>query len=181
MKKLQAVFSILSLILVFFSGCSSSLKTFDAKQKASVGVPINTPVLVKVTERTSYIVDPRRKEFEEFCTPSVNTTFQYHALGERSYVAFEPALLGKGEFKIEFHENGALKSISLNSDASAGVDKVNDLLKAVAPYVAAPLGLTKETRTAQEETAQSMRDRYCLKTQTEVISIERIIPILNHR
>ncbi len=174
MKKLQAVSITLSLILVFFSGCSSSLKTFDAKQNVSVGIPINTPTLVKVTERTSYMVDPRKKEFEEFCKPSLNTTFQYQALGEQSYVAFEPALLGKGEFKIEFHENGALKSISLNSDASTGIDKVNDLLKTVAPYVAAPLGLTKEMKATQEETAQSMRDRYCLKTQTEVISIERI-------
>ncbi|HEX2964432.1 MAG TPA: hypothetical protein VHO84_01530 [Syntrophorhabdaceae bacterium] len=174
MKKLQITSIALFLSALLLTGCSSSLKTFDEKQRLSVGIPINTPVLVKVTERTIYAVDPRNREFEEFCVPSISTTFQYHTLGERSYVAFDPAFFGKGEFKIEFHENGGLKSIVLNSDASTGVDKMNDLLKTVAPYIAAPLGLTKEMKTVQEGTAQSMKEKYCIKTQTEIISIERI-------
>jgi hypothetical protein len=156
-------------------GCASSLKTFDDKNQLSVGIPINTPVLVKITEHVRYEVDPKHEEFAGYCKPDINVTYQSLALGERSYIAFNPAPLGKGEFKIEFHENGTLKSVSLNSDAAAGADKVNDVLKTVLPYTAAPISGMKEIKAAgAEETAQKVKEKYCIKKGTEVISAERV-------
>ena len=60
------------------------------------------------------------------------------ALGERSYISFAPGELGKGESELEFNDAGLLKSVSLNSDATAGAAQVNELLKTVLPFVAAP-------------------------------------------
>ncbi len=114
--------------IVLLGGCASSLKTFDAQKNPSVGIPVGSPVLVKITEKTTYEVDPKHKEFENYCKPDVNATYKFLPLGERVYIAFDPAIWGKGEFKVEFNDNGALKSVSLNSDASAGVQSVNELL-----------------------------------------------------
>lgn len=160
----------------FVTGCASSLKTFDAKSKPSVGIPIGTPVLVKITEETTYEVAPgdENAKYKDFCKSDVNSKYQFLALGERSYIAFDPAPLGKGEFKIEFNDAGVLKTVSLNSDATAGTEKVTGLLETVLPYLAAP----KPTPSAQvlpsDITAQDKKDKYCIKKGTKVISVEPV-------
>ena len=160
-------------VVVLASGCASSLKTFDSEKKQSVGIPITSPVLVKITEKTTYEVDPNNTTFDSFCKPDVNAKYQFLALGERSYLAFDPAFLGKGEFKVEFNDAGALKTISLNSDATAGADKVSDLLGTVLPYIAAPKP-TVEKKAIAQDTAQKTKDKYCIKKGTEVVSVERV-------
>ena len=157
---------------VLISGCASSLETFDSAGNRSVGIPIATPVLVKITEQTTYEVDPNHKNYESYCMPDVNSKYQFLALGERTYLAFDPAFLGKGEFKAEFSDSGALKTVSLNSDATAGADRVGNLLGTVLPYLAAP---TVEVLAAEGEgTAQKTKDKYCIKKGTEVTSVERV-------
>lgn len=161
-------------VALLASGCASSLKTFDSEKKQSVGIPIATPVLVKITEKTTYEVDPNNTKFESFCKPYVSAKYQFLALGERSYLAFDPAFLGKGEFKVEFNDAGTLKTVSLNSDATAGADKVSDLLGTVLPYLAAPKPTVETKAIAPEDTAQKTKDKYCIKKGTEVVSVERV-------
>lgn len=161
-------------IAVLVSGCASSLKTFDSEKKQNVGIPISSPVLVKITEKTTYEVDPNNPKFEIFCKPDLNAKYQFLALGERSYIAFDPAFLGKGEFKVEFNDAGALKTVSLNSDATAGADKVSDLLGTVLPYLAAPKPTVETKAFAPEDTAQKTKEKYCIKKGTEVMSVERV-------
>lgn len=156
------------------AGCASSFKTYDSQKQPSVGIPIATPVLVKITEQTNYEVDQKNKEYEAYCTSEKNSKYEFLPLGERSYIAFTPAALGKGEFKIEFNDAGTLKSVSLNSDSTAGADKVNSLLGTVLPYLAAPKPTAKVTLLAAEDTAQKKKDKYCIKKGTEVISVERV-------
>lgn len=160
---------------VGLTGCASSLKTYDDKKQPSVGIPIGIPVLVKITEQTAYEVDPKNKDYVGYCIPDINATYQFFALGERSYIAFEPASLGNGEFKVEFNDSGMLKTVSLNSDATAGAEKVYDLLKTVLPYVAAPKPTAEVKALVMKDTAQEKKDKYCIKKSTEVISVERVV------
>lgn len=156
------------------AGCASSLKTYDSQKQPSVGIPIGTPVLVKITEQTTYQVDARNKQFEDYCTAEISSKYEFLALGERSYIAFDPAPLGKGEFKVEFNDAGVLKTVSLNSDATAGVEKVGDLLGTVLPYLAAPKPTVETKALEAGGTAQEKKEKYCIKKGTELISVERI-------
>lgn len=155
-------------------GCASSLKTFDAQKNPSVGIPVGTPVLVKITEQTAYEVDPKHPEFQSYCKPDVNVVYKFLPLGERSYIAFAPAALGKGEFKVEFSDSGALKTVSVNSDATAGVQSMTDLLGTVLPYLAAPKPTLEVKAIAAKDTAQETKDKYCIKKGTEVRDVERV-------
>jgi hypothetical protein len=171
MKTLHACI-IFSLTLI--TGCASSLKTYDGQKQSSVGVPVATPVLVKITEITTYKSIDNQKEHAKYCTPETVVRFDYLALGERSYITFEPAPFGKAEFALEYNESGSLKSVSLGSDASAGVEKVNELVSTVLPYVASTkFASADQTKllagTDQklfgaplEKTAQEMKDKFCL-------------------
>lgn len=156
------------------SGCASSLKTFDAQKNPSVGIPVGTPILVKITERTTYEVDPKHPEFQSYCKTDVNATYEFLPLGERSYIAFEPAALGKGEFKVEFNDNGALKTVSVNSDATAGTQSVTELLSTILPYMAAPKPTPEIKATIAKDTAQETKEKYCIKKGTEVTDVERV-------
>lgn len=156
------------------SGCASSLKTFNAKSEPTVGIPIGTPVLVEVTEETAYEVDPSNAKYDSYCKPDLNSKYQFLALGERSFIAFNPAPLGKGEFKIEFNDTGVLKSVSLNSDATAGTEKITSLLDTVLPYLAAPKPTPPAQALPPDTTAQERKDKYCIKKGTKVISVKRV-------
>ncbi|NMG00887.1 hypothetical protein GPA27_26250 [Aromatoleum toluolicum] len=159
---------------LLLGGCASSLETFDASGTQSVGVPIATPVLVKVTERTSFAVSPDGADYARYCIEEVNARYQFLAIGERSYVTFKPAPLGKGEFKLEFTDAGALKMVSLNSDASAGVEQVTGLIGSVLPYVAAPKPVPDARAAVSEVAAEKLKEKYCLKKGTEVLRVERV-------
>ena len=166
---------------VLASGCASSLKTFGGDGKPSVGIPIGTPVLVKITAETTFkgTANAPENEVAKYCLSEKNEELKFMALGERSYIEFIPAPLGKGEFTIEFNDEGVLKKVTLNSDATAGVDKVNSLLGTVLPYLAAPKPTAAATLEAAgakvDESAQKMKEKLCLKTETKIISIERAV------
>lgn len=154
------------------TGCASKLVTYDSERKPSVGIPVGSPILVKITQQTNYEVDPNNASYKQYCTPDVSATYEFLALGERSYISFSPGELGKGEFKLEFNDAGLLKSVSLNSDATAGAAQVNELLKTVLPFVAAPVAAESKTLAA-DQTAQKTKEKYCIKKGTEVIGVER--------
>jgi hypothetical protein len=155
------------------AGCASTLTTFDSKGTLTKGVPFGTPVLVKITERTTYQVDPKNQQFSEYCTPDHLVKLQFLPLGERHYVTFSPAAFGKGEFKVEFGDTGTLKSVSLNSDATAGVEKVGDFLGTVLPFITEKKTEEATTSAQKDLTAQETKAKYCLKKATEVVAVER--------
>ena len=163
-----------SVLAVACTGCASSLQTFDATGKKTVGIPIATPVLVKITEKTSYEVGPDGSAYSKYCTAEVNAKYQFLALGERSYVTFKAAPFGKGEFKLEFNDAGVLKTVSLNSDATTGVEQITGLLGTVLPYLTAPKSTPEPKAGLPEETAQKIKEKYCIKKGTEVLSVERV-------
>lgn len=165
---------LLAFVSLIVVGCASSLKTFNAKGGASFGIPIGTPVLVKITEETTYEVDPHHKDYIDYCNSDQNSKYQFLALGERSYIAFDPAPLGKGEFKVEFNDAGVLKSVSLNSDATAGTEKVTTLLDTALPYLAAPKPTPSAQALPSDPKAQDNKDKYCIKKGTKVISVEHV-------
>ncbi|MEF8726715.1 MAG: hypothetical protein V5B34_00605 [Accumulibacter sp.] len=164
---------VLAFLSVFVTGCASYLKTYDSDEQPSVGIPIATPVLVKIVEITNYSVDPKQASYSDYCTPVTSSKYEFLALGKRSYIAFDPAVFGKGEFKVEFTDSGALKSVSLNSDATAGAEGIKDLLGTVLPFLAAPKP-TAAVAALVDDTAQQKRDKYCIKKGTEVLSVERV-------
>ncbi|MEW5983284.1 MAG: hypothetical protein AB1806_13085 [Acidobacteriota bacterium] len=165
----------LGLITLSFGGCASSLRTFGGDARPIVGVPVATPVLVRITETTSFEVDPANPGYQAYCTDETTSRYEFLAVGERAYVAFRPAMFGKGEFRLELTPSGALKSVSVNSDATAGADTVGELLAAALPFVAAPKAAA-DTKAALPagETAQKIKERYCLKTGSQVTRIERV-------
>lgn len=155
---------------MLISGCASSLLTYDSNKVETVGIPISTPVLVKITEKTDYEVVPGKDS--KYCTSETNSKYQFMALGERSYIGFKPAQLGKGEFKVEFNDNGTLKSVSLNSDATAGTEKVTGLLETVLPFIAAPKPIPAAQ--ASDKSAQSLKDLNCIKKGTQVTDVQTV-------
>ncbi len=170
MKKITIIIA----ALLLASGCASSLKTFNAKGEPTVGIPIGTPVLVEITEETTYEVDPKNVGYESYCKSDINSKFQLLALGERSFIAFDPAPLGKGEFKVEFNDAGVLKSVSLNSDATAGTEKITGLLDTVLPYLAAPKPTASALALPPDTSAQENKEKYCIKKGTKVVNVKRV-------
>lgn len=174
------------------TGCASSLKTYDDQRNPSVGVPVATPVLVKITEQTTYKTIDEQRQYAKYCTPEINIRLDYLALGERSFITFHPAPFGKAEFALEYNESGSLKSVSLGSDASAGIEKVNELVSTVLPYFASaktsptniePSNQEKLLTQDDNETslgeslgknAKDMKDKFCLSEGTKVISVEKL-------
>lgn len=170
MKSMAIIFA----ASLFVSGCASSLKTFNAESEPIVGIPIGTPVLVEITEETSYEVDPNHVIYETYCKPDINSKYQFLALGERNFIAFEPAPLGKGEFKVEFSDAGVLKSVSLNSEATTGTEKIAGLLDTVLPYLAAPKPTPSAQALPPDASAQGNKEKYCIKKETKVLSVKRV-------
>lgn len=156
-------------------GCSSTLKVYDSKYNEAKGVPINVPQLVEITSVTAYKVANGQEKYKEFCTLEETTSLEFMPLGERFYITFEPAAFGDGEFSVEFTDKGLVKSVVLNSKASAGAEQINSLLSTVLPYITSPKPM-KETKSSIEidETAQKLKDKYCLKSGTKIISIKKL-------
>lgn len=180
MKNIAVI--IIIAVSLLTSGCASSLKTFNEKSEPTVGIPIRTPVLVEITEETTYEVDPNHAKevdpnhakYESYCKPDINSKYQFLALGERSFIAFNPAPLGKGEFNVEFNDAGVLKKVSLNSDASAGTEKIAGLLDTVLPYLAAPKPTPSAQLFSSDTSAQGNKEKYCIKKGTKVVDVKRV-------
>ena len=168
----QLIFAVFSTLAI--TGCASSLVTYDSKGQKTKGIVVHSPVLVKITTETTYKVDPSNVKHKEFCTPEQNSTYEFLPLGEKSYINFDSASFGKSEFSIEFAEKGSLKGVSLNSDASAGVEKVTSLLGTVLPFVAKPKAEI-ETKAVVPDTAQKMKEKYCIKSGENVTGITPVV------
>lgn len=172
MKNIAVI--IIIAVSLLTSGCASSLKTFNEKSEPTVGIPIRTPVLVEITEETTYEVDPNQAKYESYCKSDINSKYEFLALGERSFIAFNPAPLGKGEFNVEFNDAGVLKKVSLNSDASAGTEKIAGLLDTVLPYLAAPKPTPSAQLFSSDTSAQGNKEKYCIKKGTKVVDVKRV-------
>lgn len=166
-------------------GCASTLQTFDSKKAEMVGVPVSIPVLVKITEIVKYVAAPNAGANASYCTEETNSRYAFMPLGERIYVNFDSAPFGKSEFKLEFNDSGLMKSVSLNSDATAGVEQVSGLIGTILPYLSAPKSAADTRSTsldvservaAATEPAQALKDRYCLKAGTHVTEVVPVTP-----
>lgn len=178
MKNIQRI----SMILVFFgvlNGCASDLKVYDSNNNEAKGVPINVPQLVEITTVTSYKVAKGREKFKRFCVSEESSKFEVLPLGERFYVTFDSASLGDGEFSVEYNDKGLVKSITLNSKASAGVEQATALLSTVLPFLKAPkvaatTATTNKGLKGADEQAQNLKDKHCLKSGTKIKSIKKL-------
>ena len=170
---LKSIFVASGLVLV--TGCASSLKIYDAKNNEAKGVPINVPQLMEITTTTSYKVAKGSEKYKDFCTPEVSSKLEFLPLGDRYYVTFDPATLGDGEFSVEFNDKGLLKSVTLNSKASAGAEQANALLSTVLPFIKAPKA-APETKALidEEDSAQKLKAKHCLKASSKVTGIRKV-------
>jgi len=161
--------------LVLISGCASTLKVYDASNNEAKGVPINVPQLMEVTTTTSYKVAKGNEQYKDLCTPEVSSKLEFLPLGERYYITFDPATLGDGEFSVEFNDKGLVKSVTLNSKASAGAEQANALISAALPFIKAPKSVSeKMSLIGENDSAQKLKAKYCLKAASKVSSIKKV-------
>lgn len=162
-------------ILLTLSGCSSKLMVFDSEKKETIGIPFNVPQLVAIKTLVKYKVVKGSEDFADYCTSETTVKKELLPLGERYYINFDPAQLGDAEFGVEFNDKGLVKSITLNSKASAGSEQANALLTSVLPYVSAPKEVSEEKALIQPgQTAQKLKEKHCIKASSEIISITKI-------
>ncbi|AZC37272.1 hypothetical protein C4K37_2885 [Pseudomonas chlororaphis subsp. piscium] len=151
------------------SGCSSELFITEDPLK---GLPIHEPELVKIITTTQYEPSPTAKDKSlatTICaTKSTKEDFKFLPLGRTRYVNFEPSHFGKGEFKIEYSDSGATKSISLNSDPSAPIEAASGFLSTVLPYLGKP-----QFQAALVDSAEDLRQENCL-IKTSTIKLEKM-------
>lgn len=158
-------------LVLFCAGCASNLKVFDAQQKEAKGVPIATPVLVKITTTTKYVVDPKNKDYEQYCVDEQSETYKTLPLGDLYFVNFDSAEFGKSEFAVSFNDSGLLKSVTLNSDP-----KIAENIDATGKLVSAVAGAAKTFSLlgVPEPAAQEKKDKFCIK-KSESTQIERAV------
>ena len=184
MLKIAIVFA----VVITMSGCASSLTTFDSNGKKSKGIPIAKPVLVKIVSEKKYQKVSKETNgaivfYGNDCPSVTNSEYKMLPLGEVYYVGFKPNMFGKGEFNVEFMDSGGLKIISLNSEASAGIDAVKGILETMLPFVA---DLKTDKAVAvhgiEQQGAATVNSNgkkndvpivHCLKMGSEVKSIQR--------
>jgi hypothetical protein len=162
-----------AIVLTAVLGCASELKVFDPNGEVK-GFPILAPVAVKVITTTTYEVDPNHKEFKDYCTPDSSEDTKVLPLGDRYFVTFDPAHLGKSEFKLEFTETALVKQVSLNSDPEVPevLAEASKLLGQILP-VLTPAPVKVSAAEEKERTAQEKKQSYCIKKSTK-IELERL-------
>lgn len=159
------------------AGCASEFAVYDDAEQEIVGFPVRTPVLVEITQQTSYevVAGAEHAEFAKYCTPRSSSSHGILPLGDVHYVSFDAAALGKGEFSLDFYDSGALRNLSVNSDATEGLDSVSEFVEGVLPFVAAPKAAGDDARLFERlDDAEILRKKHCLQTGTTLVSIERI-------
>lgn len=180
---------IVLLAVIAVSGCASRLTTFDSDGgKEMKGIPVGKPVLVKIASETIYqqvskgtkgaiLVDGKS------CPKLETSEYKFLPLGEVYYVNFKPSVFGKGVFKIEFASSGNLKIVSVNSDASAGIDAVKSLLETTLPYIATvktkeeSKGIQPQAPLVETNGKPSNNKKtkiHCMKMGKTEVSIEKI-------
>lgn len=183
-RRVKYLLLAVSVSALMSTGCSTKLLTYGADGNISKGVPVGTPKLVKITSQTSF--KPIKADGNEiYCVPEISSEYKFMPVGETTYINFDPAELGKGDFKIEFTDSGILKSVSINSEANAGVDSFNNLASTLLPFLTAPKvastekdeteGLASERSAAVPDNAKYIKAKFCLNTGKTVVSIESVI------
>jgi len=167
---------VLVLPAVILCGCASEFAVYDDARREVAGFPVRTPVLVEITRQTQFAViqGSGHGAFSEYCTPKVHSSYAVLPLGDVHFVAFDAAALGKGEFSLQFHESGALKQLSVNSDMAAGLQSAATLAEAVLPFIAAPKAPDDGRQAAHVGDAEGLRKEHCLETGTTLVAIDRI-------
>lgn len=122
-------------------GCASNFVV--SKDPTSGGMPFRSAVLfVKEAEHISHSKNGGA------CTRSPYFEFVPLPAGDQYFVKVKPAAFAKTGFAMEYHETGALKSLSLNTEP-AGADELNAALgaatKALAPAGAPDVSEAKRT------------------------------------
>ena len=162
------VFAILSLVLCV--GCASDLLVFNSTGTEAKGVPVGTPVLVKVTTTTTYSVDPNNAKYSTYCVDDTSESYKVMPLGDLYFVTFDSAALGKSEFSIDFNDAGLLKTVKLNSDpkTAENIEAASKVISSIAEVakVAAPAAMIADP------TAQQKKTQHCIK-KGETTRIER--------
>jgi hypothetical protein len=158
------------------SACASEFSVHDKDEQEIVGFPVRTPVLVEITQRTSYevVAGAEHAEFAKYCQPRLSSSHGILPLGDVHYVSFDAAALGKGEFSLDFYDSGALRKLSVNSDATEGLDSVSGLMEGVLPFVKAPKEADDARLFERLDDAETLRNKHCLQTGTTLVSIVRI-------
>ena len=165
----------LSIYIVVLAGCASDLKVYDSNNTLAKGVPINVPQLVEITSVTSYKVAKGSEKFKALCVAEENTKLEVMPLGERYYVTFDASKFGDGEFAVAYTDKGLVKSITLNSKASAGAEQANALLSTILPFVKAPkVAPVEKGFIGADETAQKLKAKHCLKSGSKIKSVKKI-------
>lgn len=163
----------IGMILIIVSGCASQIKTFDENMTEVPGIPVNQPVLVEVVKETTYKVAPgiEHQAYTSLCSEKTeDSDYAFLPLGKKYYVGFEAAALGKGEFKIGFNDSGVMNVVSVNSDASAGLDSITGFLEKTLPFFKEPK-ITAEAADVREDTTAEARSKHCLKMGTKIKGI----------
>ena len=127
-------------MILLNTGCSTKLQTFDSSANATKGIPVPTPLLVKVTTTTSFKAIPGTTKAEaKICDSSeVVESYDYISSGDFYYVNFDPSQFADGSFEINFNDKGLASKISVNSEASSGVSAANSMLETLLPFYKVP-------------------------------------------
>lgn len=175
---MKTIYVVLPAIMAL-SGCSAKLTVYDQDGNVQKGVPIRTPVLVEITSKTIYEIDPsistsnlQYETIKKLCEPTTTQTTSFLPLGNISYVNYDPATFAKSEFKVEFTDAGATKSISVNSDPSATTESAATLLGTVLPFFTAPKAAPSALFAPSTVDLEALRKKTCIVKETKIETIK---------
>ncbi len=165
--------------IIALGGCSAKLTVYDQDGNTQKGVPIRTPILVEITSKTIYEIDPsistsdpQYETIRKLCEPTTNQTTSFLPLGNISYVNYDPATFAKSEFKVEFTDSGATKSISVNSDPSSTTESAATLLGTVLPFFKAPKAALSAPFALGTVDLEELRKKSCIVKETKIETIK---------
>ncbi|GEM_PF-4435787 len=125
------------------------------------------PVTVLVTEVTEFRLKPDADEsLGWLCSNESRQSFEALPIGDLYFVNYDAGWLAKTEFNAQFHENGILKSISINGDPSQVVESSAGLIEAALPIAFPDRIAEAEGLTTNNRDLSARKKQNCLKTKT---------------
>jgi hypothetical protein len=162
MKSFNPTMLVTSMLL---TACAADLGVYDSNEKKVPGVPVNTPIVYVISGDFTAFKKKNTKCQQVAAPPS----FQSLPVGDRYFIDPEPGFFYDAEFKVDFSDNGSLKSVVLNSETNLPktIDAITNLLEKGLPAVGfAP---------AVADTADVRRgDQPACDTGLKVTKIERL-------